>query len=72
LRGRAQGLSQQKRVAVAEEQLGLTPKFIHPAFPERKDYDEEIKLGMAPDTRMWSKVLEKANERINEDNKVLE
>ena len=38
-------------VAVAEEHLGMTPKFKHPAFPER-EFDDEIKLGMPPDLKV--------------------
>jgi hypothetical protein len=38
-------------IAVAEEHLGMTPQFKHPAFPERK-FDDEVKLGMPPDLKL--------------------
>jgi hypothetical protein len=58
-------------IAVAEEQLGLIPKFIHPAFPDRKESDEEVMLGVAPDTRMWSKGIEKPDDKIQGNAKTL-
>ncbi len=43
-------------IAVAEEHLGMTPKFRHPAFPEKSEFDDEIKLGMAPDEKINEKI----------------
>ena len=40
-------------IAVAEEHLGLTPKFRHPAFPEKADFEEDIKLGTPPLFKMF-------------------
>ena len=39
-------------IAVAEEHLGLTPKFRHPAFPEKAEFADEIKLGLTPNEEL--------------------
>ena len=38
-------------VAVAQYQLGFTPKFIHPAYPEITEFDDQVKMGQSPAAR---------------------
>jgi hypothetical protein len=61
-------------IAVAEEHLGMTPKFRHPAFPEKSEFEDEIKLGMAPDLRMSeiSRTVENRGEGMPESTEAIE
>lgn len=51
------GISDSSRtniIAVSEEQLGFTPSFRHPAYPELKEVDEAVKMGVMPESLVKS------------------
>lgn len=42
-------------ISVSEEQLDFTPEFRHPAFPEKRNFEAEIKLGKTPEEAVLKK-----------------
>lgn len=45
-------------ISVSKEHLKLVPQFIHPAFPEKATFGDDIKLGIMPDDMLIDKKAE--------------